>query len=61
MATYEGHWSGQIGRGNAVTDDFSQMAIPADWDAGIDLGTNWSLELPLVATLSGIALSDTPS
>jgi hypothetical protein len=51
----------QIGRGNAITDNFSAMALPAGWNASIDLGTGWSLDCPLSATFSGIPLSDTPS
>jgi hypothetical protein len=51
----------QIGRGNAVTDNFSTVAMPAGWDAGVDLGTGWNLNFPLSATFSGIPLSNTPS
>jgi hypothetical protein len=51
----------QIGRGNAVTDNFSTIAMPTGWDAGTDLGTAWSLNFPLSATFSGIPLSNTPS
>jgi hypothetical protein len=49
----------QIGRGNAVTDNFAAMAMPPGWNAGTDLGTSWSLDCPLSATFSGIPLSDT--
>jgi hypothetical protein len=51
----------QIGRGNAVTDNFSTITMPAGWDPGADLGTAWSLNFPLSATFSGIPLSNTPS
>lgn len=51
----------QIYRGNAVTDNFSDVALPAGWDPGTDLGTSWSLDFPLSATFSGIPLSDTSS
>jgi len=50
----------QIGRGNAVTDNFSTIAMPAGWNAGADLGTGWSLNFPLSATFSGVPLSNTP-
>jgi hypothetical protein len=50
----------QIGRGNAVTDNFSAVELPAGWNAGVDLGANWTLDFPLSATFSGISLSDTP-
>ena len=50
----------QIGRGNAVTDNFATIAMPAGWNAGTDLGPGWSLNFPLSATFSGIPLSTTP-
>ena len=49
----------QIGRGNAVTDNFSAIAQPSGWSVATDLGTNWVLDCPLSATFSGITLSDT--
>ncbi len=51
----------QIGRGNAVTDNFSAMPMPAGWNVSTDLGSRWVLDCPLSATFSGIPLSDTPS
>jgi len=51
----------QIGRGNAVTDNFSAMAMPAGWNVSTDLGTSWNVDCPLAATFSGIPLSDTPT
>jgi hypothetical protein len=50
----------QIGRGNAVTDNFSTIQMPAGWNRGSDLGVSWNIDLPLAATFSGILLSDVP-
>jgi hypothetical protein len=50
----------QIGRGDAVTDNFSTMTMPAGWNASTDLGSSWNLNFPLSATFSGIPLSNTP-
>jgi hypothetical protein len=52
-----------IGRGNAVTDNLSTVPAPAGWDIAADLGTAWSLNMPVhvpMATASGVVLSDTP-
>jgi hypothetical protein len=51
----------QIGRGNAVTDNFSQMPMPIGWDVSTSLGTSWRLDCPLSATFSGIPLSGSPA
>jgi hypothetical protein len=52
-----------MGRGNAVTDNLSLVTPPAGWNIASDLGSGWSLNMPVhapMATASGVVLSDTP-
>jgi hypothetical protein len=53
--------STQIGRGDAVTDNASLITSPANWNIAGDLGSAWSINLPLQATFYPITLSDQPS
>ena len=56
-AVLSGYGNDQIGRGNAVTDNFSTLPRPGGWDAGSDLGQR-AVDCPLSATFGGIVLSD---
>jgi hypothetical protein len=53
-----------IGRGNVVTDNLSTVTPPAGWDIAGDLGSSWSLNMPVhvpMSSPSGVVLSDAPS
>lgn len=50
--------STQIGRGNAVTDNATLLAPPPNWNIGNDLGSGWSVNMPLQATFYPLVLSD---
>jgi len=56
--------TGIMGRGNAVTDNLSLVTPPEGWNIAGDLGSGWSLNMPVhvpMMTASGVVLSDTPS
>lgn len=52
-----------MGRGNSVTDNLSTVTPPAGWNIAGDLGSVWSLNMPVhvpMSTSSGVVLSDSP-
>lgn len=57
---YYPYGSTQIGRGDAVTDNFSSLVPPAGWSMADDLGAAFALDMPLQATGYGVPLAATP-
>jgi hypothetical protein len=51
--------STQIGRGDAVTDNFAATGWPAGWNMAGDLGSAWTMNFPVQATSYGVPLSST--
>jgi hypothetical protein len=49
--------STQIGRSDAVTDNFATLGWPTNWEMNTQLGSAWTINFPLQATTYGIALS----
>jgi len=58
---YYPYGSTQIGRGDAVTDNFSTIEQPAGWTIGADLGGSFAANMPLQATAYGLPLATTPT
>ena len=48
----------RIGRGDAVTDNFSAVSKPAGFDIGATLGSSWAIDMPLqspITVTAGVA------
>jgi len=58
---YYPYGSTQIGRGDAVTDNFSSIEQPEGWTIGVDLGGSFTANMPLQATAYGLPLATTPT
>jgi len=54
---YYGYGNQKIGRGSAVTDNYSAATRPAGCDIAADLGAAWAPDMPLAVTPYGMALS----
>ncbi len=54
---YYPYGSVQMGRGNAVTDNWAQRTPPSGWDIASDLGADFLTNMPLQATAYGVPLS----
>lgn len=57
---YYPYGSAQIGRGDAVTDNLSELAPPANWSMAADLGEAYAIDMPLQATAYGLPLATSP-
>lgn len=58
---YYPYGSNQIGRGDAVTDNYATMTPPAGWSMAADLGGAFVFNMPLQATAYGLPLATTPA
>lgn len=58
---YYPYGSTQIGRGDAVTDNLSQVTPPIGWSIADDLGASFSINMPLQATAYGVPLTIVPN